>query len=263
MACAANKDDRSQRDRIASSPQQAELGAEPPEEQPDASPDRLSSLSRYLESVREDERTKLAHEIHDELAQTLTALKIEVCWLKKRLPQEQESLVQKTESMAALVDEAIDTVKRISGELRPGVLDQLGLVAAIEQLTREFGERMGIRATFAAHPEEIVLERELSTAIFRVCQEALTNVARHADATTVRVNIRETAQDIVLEVRDDGSGFDESRALSPEAYGLIGMRERACCWGGRVKITGAPGTGTVVLFEVPVRKKGDARCREY
>jgi PAS domain S-box-containing protein len=225
-----------------------------------ASRARLRELSRHLESIREDERAKVAREIHDELGQALTALKIDLFSLARRFPRDQEVLFQKTDSMVKLIDEAIQTVKRISTELRPGALDDLGLPDALEWLTHEFGRRTGIRATFGARPRDMQVDRERSTAVFRICQEALTNVARHAEATRVAVSIRKTSRSLRLRVEDDGKGIDQEQVADPRAFGLIGMRERACLFGGEVKIVGSPGEGTAVMVAIPLGVKGDAEC---
>ena len=226
------------------------------ETQLQASREQLRELSRFLESVREEERTRMAREIHDELGQTLTALKIDVSWLAKRLPQDQESLLRKTESMHDLVGAAIERVKRISAELRPGVLDDLGLVDAIQWQTQEFSKLTGIKVRFSACPEDAILDRDRSTAIFRICQEALTNVVRHADATRVSVSLKKGARRVSLRVSDNGKGIEESQIRHPRAFGLIGMRERTHLWGGEVRISGTPGKGTVVAVSIPLDKKG-------
>ena len=230
------------------------------EDQLRASREQLRELSRFLESVREDERTRLAREMHDELGQTLTALKIDLSWLARRLLQEREPLLEKTASMGELIDEAIQTVKRIATELRPGVLDDLGLADAIEWQTQELGKRTDIRFRFNASPEQVIVDRDRSTAIFRICQEALTNVVRHADATRVSVSLKKRSGRISLRIRDNGKGVEESQILDPGALGLLGMRERARDWGGEVAITGAPGKGTLVVVSIPLAEKGDSEC---
>ena len=225
------------------------------EDQLRASREQLRELSRYLESVREEERTRMAREIHDELGQTLTALKIDLSWLARRLPHEEELLLKKTESMYELVDGAIQTVKRISTELRPWALDDLGLADALEWQTEEFGKRTDIKSKFSASPEGLVLDRDRSTAVFRICQEALTNIARHAHATRVTASLKKGPRSVSLKIRDNGKGIEESQILDPRAFGLIGMRERARFWGGEVKISGAPGKGTLVALRIPLARR--------
>jgi PAS domain S-box-containing protein len=225
-----------------------------------ASREQLRELSRFLESVREDERTRLARDLHDELGQTLTALKIDVAWLAKRLPQEQGALLEKTGSMYELIDGAIHTVRRISAELRPGVLDDLGLADAIEWQVQELGKLTETEFRFSARPEHMVLDPDRSTAIFRICQEALTNVVRHAGATRVTVSLRKAADRVSLTIKDNGKGVEDSQILDPGAFGLLGMRERARIWGGTVRIEGAPGKGTVVAVSIPLATKGGPGC---
>jgi PAS domain S-box-containing protein len=227
------------------------------EDQLRASREQFRELSRYLESVREEERTRMAREIHDELGQTLTALKIDLSWLARRLPQEQELLLEKTESMYELVDDVIQSVKRISAELRPGVLDDLGLADAIAWQIQEFGRRTDITSKFSASPEGIVLDRDRSTTVFRICQEALTNIARHAEATSIGVSLRKGTGRVSLKISDNGKGIEEDQILDPRAFGLIGMRERARFWGGEVKISGAPGKGTRVAVSIPLAGRED------
>jgi PAS domain S-box-containing protein len=230
------------------------------EEQLLASREQLRELSQFLESVREEERTKMAREIHDELGQSLTALKFDLSWLSGRFPQELEQLSERTRSMGELIDGAIQTVKRLSAELRPGVLDDLGLVDAIQWQTQDFSKRTDIRTNFTSDSEEISLDRDRSTALFRICQEALTNIVRHARATRVTVSLKKMGQRVVIRVSDNGVGIEESQILDPRAFGLVGMRERAAFFGGEVKITGLPGKGTVVAVSIPLPRREEPRC---
>jgi len=225
------------------------------EEQLRTSREELRDLSLHLESVREEERTNLAREIHDELGSLLTGLRIDLSWLAKRTSREQELLFAKVKSMYELVDEAIQTVKRISTELRPGLLDDLGLSAAIEWQAQELERRTEIKFEFTSSPKDIVLDRDRSTAIFRICQEALTNVIRHADATKVKITLKEETNIIILRIGDNGKGIDKKQLSDPKAFGLIGMMERARFWGGGVKIKGTPGKGTVVAVSIPLSSR--------
>jgi len=221
------------------------------EEELQTSREQLRSLSAHLESVREEERTSVAREIHDELGQMLTALKIDMSWLAKRLPR-QDSLLDKTAGMSEILDGAIQTVKRISADLRPGVLDDLGLTAAIEWQGQEFEKRTDLRFEFTSLPRDIVLDRDRSTAIFRIFQEALTNVVRHANASEVRVSLTKDAGRVVLTVKDNGRGIKKRQLADPKAFGLIGMRERARSLGGEASICGSAGSGTTVTVSVPI-----------
>jgi PAS domain S-box-containing protein len=223
------------------------------DEQLRTSREELRDLSLHLESVREEERTKLAREMHDELGSLLTSLKIDLSRLAKRTLREQDLLQANIKSMYELVDEAIQTVKRISTELRPGVLDDLGLSAAIEWQAQELERRTEIKIEFTSSPKDIVPDRDRSTAIFRICQEALTNVIRHADATKVKVTLKEGKGRIILRISDNGRGIEQKHLSDPKAFGLIGMRERAMSWGGEVKISGTHGKGTVVAVSIPLK----------
>ncbi len=225
------------------------------EEQLRASREQLRSLSVHLESVREEERKNIARKIHDELGQTLTALKIDLSWLTKRLPKEPELLPEKAKSMYELLDMAIQTVKRISAEVRPGVLDDLGIAAALEWQAAEFEKLTEIKCEFLSNPKDIVLEPDRSTAIFRIFQEALTNIVRHANATKIKTSLREEAGKIVLRIRDNGQGIEKKQISDPKAFGLISMRERARSWGGEIRISGAPGKGTTVAVSLPLVNK--------
>ena len=182
----------------------------------------LRNLSAYLQSVREQERANIAREIHDELGQALTVLKMDLSWLARRLPKVQKPLFEKTKSMSKLIDFTIQTVRRISTELRPRLLDDLGLAAAVEWQAEEFQKRTGIRCEVSLDPEDIALDRDLSTAIFRIFQETLTNVARHADATSVKVTLEEKTNKLVLKVRDNGKGITKIRFLIQDHLGLLG-----------------------------------------
>lgn len=225
--------------------------------------EQLRNLSTYLESVREQERTVIAREIHDELAQALTALKMDLSWLDNRLPRDQTSLIDKTKTMHSLIGTTIKTVKRISAELRPGILDDLGLVAAIEWQAEEFQNRTGIPCHVASDPMDVIVDHDRSTAIFRIFQETLTNVARHARATRVKVSLKERGGKLNLRVKDNGRGITEEQITDSKAFGLIGMRERVYPWEGKVSIKGVPGKGTTVLVSVPVEHvKGESKKGE-
>jgi PAS domain S-box-containing protein len=225
------------------------------EEQMKASREQLRNLSRHLESVREEERTNMAREIHDELGSLLTGLKIDLSWLSKRIPREQELSSAKTRIMHELIDEAILTVKKISTELRPGVLDDLGISAAIEWQAQELEKRAEIKVEFTSIPKDIVLDRDRSTALFRICQEALTNVVRHAHATKVQMTLKKEPKKVVLSIRDDGKGIEEEHSSDPRAFGLIGVRERVRSFEGEFNISGSPGKGTLVVVTIPLVKE--------
>jgi PAS domain S-box-containing protein len=222
------------------------------EEQLRTSREQLRSLSAHLESMREEERKNMAREIHDELGQMLTALKIDLSSLTERSTEEQQLLVEKTKSMNELIDMAIETVKRISEELRPPVLDDLGIAVALEWQAAEFEKLTQIKCEFSSNPKDIVLDPDRSTAVFRIFQETLTNVVRHSDASKVKAVLVKEADRIVLTIKDDGKGIGKKQIADPKAFGLIGMRERARFWGGEVRVSGAPGKGTSVMVSIPL-----------
>jgi two-component system sensor histidine kinase UhpB len=163
--------------------------------------------------------------------------------------------------MATLVDTTIQSVRRITTDLRPGVLDNFGLVAAIEWQAQEFQTRTGIRCTFTSTLENIELEEECCTAVFRILQEALTNVARHAGATRASVSLTEAARHLVLEVRDNGRGMTDSDLSKPKSFGLWGMQERASLLGGELHISGVQGTGTTLTVRIPLEQSGGSQRR--
>ncbi len=220
--------------------------------------EQLRNLSAHIESMRETERTSIAREVHDELGQALTAIKMDLSWLNKRLPEEQEVIIKKTREMLRLIDTTIQTVKRISTDLRPGILDDLGLVAAMEWQVQEFQERTSIKCALTADGENMNLDRKLATAVFRILQEALTNVARHADAARVTVSLKRRDGQLVLQVIDNGKGITEKQIANPRSFGLIGMRERARSWNGSVKINGISDKGTTVTVSIPLKRKEES-----
>ena len=225
------------------------------EEQLQASREQLRSLSAHLESVREEERKNAAREIHDELGQILTALKIDLSSLNEGSTEEQQLLLEKTKSMSELIDMAIETVKRISAELRPPILDDLGIAVALEWQAEEFNKRTQIKCEFTSKPQDIVLDPDRSTAIFRIFQEALTNVARHSNASKVKAVLTKETDKIVLTIKDNGKGIEKKQIADPKAFGIIGMRERAHFLGGEVRVNSAPGKGTSITVSIPLTKQ--------
>jgi PAS domain S-box-containing protein len=216
------------------------------EEALNRSREELRALAARLQAAREEERTQLAREIHDELSGSLTALKMEVSLLPDRAAKDQNLFLEKLGSISGLIDRTLARVQSIATELRPVVLDRLGLVAAIEWQTRKFQERSGIVCETHLPGEEIPLEPDRSTAVFRIFQEAMTNVARHAEATKVVVDLRSQAGSLILTVRDNGKGIDEKSIFDQNSLGLLGMRERAFSFGGTTEVSRLPGRGTLV-----------------
>lgn len=217
--------------------------------------EQLRKLSAHLQSVREKERTRIARELHDELGQMLTALNTGLVLLNNKIPEELTTLRDKTGSMIDLVGMTMQTLKRIYMDLRPGMLDHLGLAVAIGWQAGEFEKRTGLRCKVRVDPEDLVLDPELSTAIFRIFQETLTNVARHAEATRISVHLKRNTKGIELAVRDNGEGITEEQLTKPDSFGLIGIRERTHHWGGEVRIIGKRGRGTIVKVSIPVQEE--------
>ena len=216
-----------------------------------ASQQSLRALASRLQSVREEEWTRIAREIHDQLAQALTGLKMDLAWITSRLPEGSRALREKAHSMSGLIDATTESVREIMAQLRPEMLDRLGLAAAIGWQAGEFQRRSGIRCKVSLPAEDLLLDRDRSTAMFRIFQELLTNVARHAGATRIDVAIRSDSHEIVLTVADNGRGIDAEVAHSPKSLGLMGVRERVLPFGGRVDITGVRGEGTRVTVALP------------
>jgi len=214
--------------------------------------DQLRNLASRLQSIREEERKMIAREIHDELGQVLSVLKIQVALLANRLRPDQADLKDRTASISQFIDQTVDTVQRISAKLRPGILDELGLVAAIQWQAEDFQKQTGIFCKYSLPEEEIDLNPEQATAVFRIFQEALTNVARHADAEKVSVFLRRRNHHLVLEITDNGAGISTAQINDSKSLGLLGMRERALLMGGEVKIHGVRGKGTNVKVIIPL-----------
>jgi signal transduction histidine kinase len=215
-----------------------------------ASSEELRNLAGRLLSVREEERASVAREIHDELGQSLTAVKIDLSWLARRLSRRNGQMLERIRSTLQLADSIIQSVRRISTELRPSVLD-LGLAAAVEWQAQEFQSRTGIQCKVRLLTQEMY-EPSVSTALFRILQETLTNVARHARATRVEVVKQKQRDGLVLRIRDNGRGFDPADPSLSKSLGLLGMRERAAILGGKVIIASAPGKGTTVTAWIPL-----------
>jgi len=216
--------------------------------------EQLRNLSVHLENIREEERTRISRLIHDDLGQILAALKIDLSWMSSRMGENRQLLLKKIEGMSQLTDVAIGRVRSISTELRPGLLDDLGLVPAIEWLANEFENRTGVKCQLRLAMDGIPIGKEHTTAFFRVLQEALTNVALHSNASTVRINLRNQDGYGVLEIKDNGRGITQEQVCDSRSFGLMGMRERANLWGGDFKISGVRGKGTTVIFGIPFSK---------
>jgi PAS domain S-box-containing protein len=215
-----------------------------------ASSEQLRNLAAHLLSVREEERARISREVHDELGQSLTAVKMDLAWLAGRLPRRNGQMLKRIRSTQQLADSIIQSIRRISTELRPAVLD-LGLAAAVEWQVQEFQARSGIQCKVRLLTREVVASNA-STAMFRIFQETLTNVLRHAKATRAEVVLQKQGDRLVLLIRDNGRGFDQADPSVSKSLGLLGMRERAAILGGRVNISSAPGKGTTVTAWIPL-----------
>ncbi len=212
----------------------------------------LRRLLAHRETAREDERANLSRELHDELGQELTALRYALAFTRKRYGQEAAAIGPHLADLEELLGRTSSTVRTIVTGLRPRVLDDLGLRAALEWLVRRAGERTGAECTLAVEGDDGALAGELPLAVFRVAQESLTNAARHAAAKRIEVALRVGAGDLELRVRDDGRGFDPAAPPRPSAAGLIGMRERADALGGALSVETRPGDGTAVVLRLPL-----------
>jgi len=226
--------------------------------------EQLRALAAYLQSVREEERTRIAREVHDELGQALTGLKMELAWLDKKFAESGQFpalrfLRQKTREIPEVVDQIISTVRKIATELRPGVLDDLGLEAAIEWQIHDFQKRTGIKCEFASNLSDIALSQERATAVFRIFQETLTNIARHANASRVKIKLEASHGKLLLEVQDNGKGMTARDLSGAKSLGLLGMRERATMLDGEVTIVGRRGKGTTVGLRIPLVRPGATR----
>ncbi len=217
--------------------------------------EQLRALAAHIESIREEERKRLARDIHDQLGQTLTALKIDLTGLLRDLPASAGPQAKKAESILKLSTETIQAVRRIASELRPGVLDDLGLVAAVEWAAEEFQSRTGTACKLELPAEGAAIEPAHATAIFRIFQETLTNVARHARATRVDVRLARSEGDLILEVYDNGAGIPDEKLTETHSLGILGMRERAALLGGNLVIRGVPGEGTAVTVRIPEARR--------
>lgn len=220
--------------------------------------DQLRALTSYLQYVREEERTRIAREVHDELGQALTGLKLDMSWLLTKVGKNRTPVTEKVKTMVEHIDATIQTVRRIATELRPGILDSLGLVAALEWQANEFHSRTGIRCQVETNVGDKTWDQDFSTVFFRIFQETLTNIIRHAKATRVDVRLSEENGKLVLTVKDNGRGITEEEIANTRSIGLVGMRERAGLIGGELSLQGAPGQGTTVTVRVPLRKKEPA-----
>ena len=216
------------------------------------SQDELRELSAAAHTIREQEQRRVAREIHDELGQALTALKMDVAWMLGNLSAGSPTLNEKLNIMQSQLDATVAATRRISADLRPLMLDDLGLMPAAEWLAQNFSERTGIPCRLQIRPPDIELAEPHASALYRILQESLTNVARHARASRVDVILEQVDGALKLTVRDDGRGFSPGETRAQKTYGLLGLRERTILLGGEASITSEPGRGTTVEVRIPV-----------
>jgi signal transduction histidine kinase len=215
-----------------------------------ASEENLRALASHLQSVREEERIHIAREIHDELGQALTGLKFDINAMAKSCADDKASVAGMSQHLSQQIDRIINSVRRIASGLRPEVLDEIGLSAAIEWQAREFSRRTGIRCMVEIAPGFTDPDKDRSTALFRIFQELLTNVARHANATKVTVQLADSEL-LTLKVEDNGRGIQDQEFESPKSLGFLGLRERVLAFGGSIDVKGQEGKGTRVSVSIP------------
>ncbi len=225
------------------------------------SQNELRALAARLQEIREEERNHLARELHDEFGAALTALKLDLAWLKGHIAWAVPEIHERIDAMSKLIDITTQSVSRTATMLRPPLLDDFGLLAAIEWQAHDFQDRSGIECHLTA--EEVELPADRATALFRIFQESLTNVARHAEATKVEISLTKKDGDIFFTMRDDGKGIPQEKLSSPASLGLLGMRERAYTFGGDLQIESGEGGGTTIGVRIPILREQKAQTREH
>ncbi len=213
---------------------------------------RLSALAAQQHKIQEEERARLAREVHDVLGQATTALRLDIHWLLQNAPKDDKKYQQRAQQALTQIEETITMVRRIAHELRPGILDHLGIGAAIDWMSEQFSERSSLTFDITNEVEDdLELDPDLATAFFRIFQEAVTNVIKHADAQNVRVLLSRNETDLLLEIEDDGKGICESDLYGSSSLGILNMQERVLPWNGSFSINGKPGAGTLIKVAVP------------
>jgi PAS domain S-box-containing protein len=212
----------------------------------------LRELASHLQNIREEERIKIARDVHDELGQRLTRLKMDFSWLIKKHAVEDKMIEEKVNEMVRLIEETIISVRRISANLRPNILADLGLVSALQWHSAEVEKRFGIKVNFVSEFDEVEVPVATATGLFRIYQEALTNAVRHANAQRVNSTLRKINDEVILQIQDDGRGIDMNNDLKKKSFGLLGIKERAFVMGGKYELKSYPGEGTNIFVSVPV-----------
>ncbi|MFA7229535.1 MAG: sensor histidine kinase, partial [Melioribacteraceae bacterium] len=216
---------------------------------------QLRSLTSHIEKIREDERAQIAREMHDELGQILTSLKMSIAFTRKEieagnLEMKRETLLREFHAINSTIDTAVEEVRKLITQLRPELLDKLGLLAALEWYTEEFQKSTKIKCSLEARDKSLALNADKDLAVFRIVQEAMTNIVKYAGAKSVKIFIRGEKDKLLVEILDDGKGISEEEIKGEKSFGLMGMRERAMLIGGSLEISGSPGKGTLVRLIV-------------
>jgi signal transduction histidine kinase len=217
------------------------------------SQEQLREFSSHIQDAKEQERLRIAREVHDEIGGLLTAIKMDLAWIKDRLPKSKQILTDKTTTIENMVDKAMTAARNLAHSLRPGYLDSFGIVAAVEMEADEFSQRTSITVVLDHNEDEMEMELhpDVSIALFRIFQESLTNIMKHSQASEVRVVIRNSQERIDLTIRDNGRGFSQEARAKPRSFGLRGIQERVVHFGGEVNISSAPGQGVTVAVSIP------------
>lgn len=214
----------------------------------------LRELAAHLQSIREEERKSIAREIHDEFGQTLTVLKIKLTLLNKKIPEELSSLKIPLNDAIKMIDTTVETVQKISSKLRPDILDELGLIPAIEWQVSDFEKLSGIKCSVVLPDADLLIDKDRATALFRILQEALTNIARHSEADKVQISLYVQSSKIILEIKDNGKGISNEQIKDVKSLGIHGMEERVLIFGGSFSIEGYSGKGTSIKIEIPFER---------
>src|SRR6185312_12965383 len=217
--------------------------------------EQLKNLTTHLQHVREEERSTISREIHDELGQQLTALKMDIDWIRHKQNNPDEAVTTKLQEMLKMSDGIISTIRRISSDLRPAIIDDLGLIAALEWKCNDFEEKMGIPCQFISNVKERKFENNFGINTYRILQETLTNISRHAAAKSVTVSVSENETELCLEIADDGKGISNENVSNGKTLGIIGMKERAALLGGKLTIEGAKNKGTRTKLILPIKNE--------
>lgn len=216
---------------------------------------QLLELSSHIQDAKEQERLRIAREVHDEIGSLLTAIRMDLAWLTQRLPKDNTALRDKAKTIEELVNRAITSASNLAHSLRPGFLDCFGLAAAVEIEAQEFSKRSGVACTVIKSQENIELPESYSITLFRICQETLNNILKHARAKNVQIEIVRGTDHLELAISDDGIGFGEAARNKPRSFGLRGIQERVAHLGGTLTIASAPGKGTQISIYVPIREE--------